>query len=336
VRAGDRLRGTSRAGILLLGASVGLAVPVAAVPAEASGVVRLVPSFTLLERDGQDVAYALLVRATGGTARDVTVRLVAERPLVWRERPAGCSPGGNPNRLRCSLGDIKSPRSLPMTLRVPRSARGTLSLLAVLDGKNVGQQVNLATSMPAQASPEVTKTPKATKNPQATKPSQTPKPSQATPSETTPTQSKAASPKTIPSTPEQTGTPKSSGQSSTKPSKPRGSQPEATGAAPALTVPPPVTPGGPAPPGPPGTLSPTLPPLPSPSGPVLPSPQVAPQQLPHGMAMSRSRPAGSEGETWDWPVVFAIVVVTEAALLWLMAFLLVMRSRRALNRLTSR
>jgi hypothetical protein len=86
---------------------------------------------------------------------------------------------------------------------------------------------------------------------------------------------------------------------------------------------------------PPGAVSPTLPPVPSPSVPLLPPPKVAPphqHHAPNGMAMSLSEPMANNQDAWDWAVVFAVVLASEAALFWLMACLLVLRRRRNLNR----
>ncbi|MFC9971731.1 hypothetical protein ACFVH6_12630 [Spirillospora sp. NPDC127200] len=92
------------------------------------GAVRLAATISPAGRAARSGAqvfdYVAEVRPLGGTTRDTSLILLAQRPLVWEGMPRGCAAQGVSAPLHCDLGDLAQPWRTKLTVRLAPSDAG--------------------------------------------------------------------------------------------------------------------------------------------------------------------------------------------------------------------
>ncbi|GAA2609946.1 hypothetical protein GCM10010411_50420 [Actinomadura fulvescens] len=312
--------------------------------------------------------YEVEVRTSGGVARAASLRLIAQRPLVWAVHPAGCVSGRAGHRLRCSLGDVARSERLLVGVRYPAATRSRRvpRIVAVAGAANVTREATLAVKVPSGS---------VTRRPDRGKPPAAPDPSKA------PGRKGGPGPSGSPGATAETGSGTAGASASTRPGQ--GSNRKAPNRkVPKMKLPslkparppsqhrperPPAAPLNPVVPAPqlpapqfPVPQAPPLPAMPAPSGAAervpqmgtaprpgvlpMPSPSVLPSLPAPAPAQTAGRaadaaqltmisPSGSEErEGTSWTVVLGMVLVGEVALLWLVACLSVLRRRIVVRR----
>lgn len=128
--------------------TVGLVGGAFATGAVAAATVRLKTSIApVLQSSVEGIrfaAYTVTVRSAGGTARDTRLAVTTQLPAQWSIFPANCQavPGQATSRqaarLACALGEVTRPAKVTMTLQLPAGARvtGGLGIQAVASAAN--------------------------------------------------------------------------------------------------------------------------------------------------------------------------------------------------------
>ncbi|MFI6514351.1 hypothetical protein ACIBF1_02170 [Spirillospora sp. NPDC050679] len=92
------------------------------------GAVRLAATISPAGRAARSGAqvfnYVAEVRPLGGTTRDTSLILLAQRPLAWEGVPRGCAAQGVSAPLHCDLGDLAQPWRTKLTVRLAPSDAG--------------------------------------------------------------------------------------------------------------------------------------------------------------------------------------------------------------------
>jgi hypothetical protein len=292
--------------------------------AAAAQEMRLTTSIALVGQSSVDdvgfATYAVTVRSDGGTARDTQVAVTALRPARWSSFPTSCHASQSPvARLVCALGDVTGSASVMMILQVPAEARisGRSGIVAVAGAANATRQSAAGAAVPLSPWATVSAAPaRATPSASAASPA-----TAATPSVT----AAVASGKRQTA---QAAAGRKRTQAPRRPVPPLAQRPMAPLVRP-MTPPRlslPSTPRGPWLP----TLDPEAPFVapPTPDLSTVPSePQVPDDTSQMSLTTMPQTPGGRE----SWAKALAVVVIAEAAVLWLAASLGLWRRRLLLG-----